>query len=282
MATPFPRSREALLYKSEWKRNGDGEYRGPTIREAACLMSFPITYQFVGSEGAKWKLVGNAVCPRVSRALAAQLLRTLGLRIRQLSRTALPKPADELPNLNTFSAKKYDNPPKRKKLARFRSHPLKAASMTVALTNYDVLSKGNADGIWRCFVTYGIGEGYKVERVDLRRLRTIKRTIEELSQDGRAFVEHITNGFSSRVPPANLLQRFYEENVERRGRLMGPNRLLQEVHKAIEKHTREVSVLKSASDLFLRDSVPVSQLFALFAVGHIVSTAKMKRSDPNE
>ena len=29
----------------------------------ASIMGFPITFQFKGSEGIKWRLVGNAVCP---------------------------------------------------------------------------------------------------------------------------------------------------------------------------------------------------------------------------
>jgi len=276
VASPFPRSREALLYKSEWNRLGDGEYRGPTVREAASLMSFPITYQFLGSEGAKWKLVGNAVCPLVSRALATRLLRVLGLRVRRVARNRLPRAIEDLPNLNTFSPKKYDKPPRRKRLARFRSHPLKVAGMTVALANYDVIKRSAADGIWRCFVTYGIGEGYRVQRFDLRRLSTIKRAVEKSGNNGSLFVEYITNGFSDRIPPGRMLQRLYEQNMERNKQLLSPHRLLQEVDKLISKFPDREKRLDSNLGLFLRDSVPLSQLYALFAVTHIVSTAKTK------
>jgi DNA (cytosine-5)-methyltransferase 1 len=276
VASPFPRSREALLYKSEWGRVGDGEYRGPTIREAASLMSFPITYQFLGSEGAKWKLVGNAVCPHVSYALAAHLVRTLGLKVRRADRTQLPRDLDKLPNLNTFCPKKYDKPPKRKRLARFRSHPLKAASMTVALTNYDVIKGDAADGVWRCFVTYGIGEGYRVQRLDLRRMSTIRRVIEQSFGNGAAFVEHVTNGFSERIPSEAMLQQFYEENIAQCDGMLGPNLLLEEIDKIIARFADRHEFLNSNHGLFLRDSVPVTQLCALFAVAHIVSTAKSK------
>ncbi len=282
VATPFPRSREALLYKSEWKRRGDGEYRGPTIREAASLMSFPITYQFLGSEGAKWRLVGNAVCPQVSRALAIQLVKTLGFRVRTVQRKALPRPLDQLPNLNTFSRKKYDKPPQRKRFARFRSHPLKVAGMTVALANYDVTKKEAADGTWRCFVTYGIGEGYKVQRFDLRRLSTIARAVKAAGSGGSAFIEHITNGFSERIPSGEVLQRLYEENITHENLLLGPNRLLQEVDKVISKFAVREKHLESDLGLFLRESVPVSQLYALFAVTHIVSTARRKEQDSHD
>lgn len=283
VASPFPRSREALLYKSEWKRVGDGEYRGPTIREAATLMSFPISYQFIGSEGAKWKLVGNAVSPYVSRALAVQLLKTLKLKPYPTHRKALPVPLAELPNLNTFSTKTYDKPPQRKKLARFRSHPFKAASMTVALANYDVIAHGSAaDGRWRCFVTYGIGEGYKVQAMNLGRLEEIRHVIQRSSPRGRAFVEHITNGFSEKIPSAALLQELYEKNLEEQERKLNPNRLLEETRKIVFKFLDERETSKTNSGFFLRDSVPRSQLYALFAICHIVSTTEAKQGRPDE
>jgi len=149
--------------------------------------------------------------------------------------------------------------------------------MTVALANYDVTKRAAADGIWRCFVTYGIGEGYKVQRVDLRRLQKIKRAVEQQSANGSEFVEHITNGFSERIPPARMLQELYEQNVDEQKRMLGPNRLLEEVERIISKFAERELSLDSTGGLFLRDSVPVSQLYALFAVGHIVSTAKTKR-----
>jgi DNA (cytosine-5)-methyltransferase 1 len=275
VANPFPRSREALLYKSEWKRIGNGEYRGPTIREAATLMSFPITYQFIGSEGAKWKLVGNAVCPLVARKLAIQLLRSLRRKIRNLPRSRLPLPTRNLPNLNTFAPKSYDNPPRRRRLARFRSHPFKAASMTVALANYDVTKKNHKDGQWRCFVTYGIGEGYIVQRFRLNQLARIRRAVESASPDGPHFVEHIMNGFSSRIPSARVLQELYEDNLSARGRLLHPNALLEEARKIVFRYADSKERIVP-NGLFRRNNVPKSQLYALFAVCQIAAIAKTK------
>ena len=57
-ATKIGNSREAIIFRSERARKGDGEFRTATIREAATLMGFPITFQFLGSEGIKWTLVG--------------------------------------------------------------------------------------------------------------------------------------------------------------------------------------------------------------------------------
>ncbi|RLC82711.1 MAG: DNA cytosine methyltransferase [Chloroflexi bacterium] len=59
-------ARESMIYG-----NGRGSYRAPTIREIASLMSFPIDYRFYGkSIGLKYRLVGNAVPPKMAYALA--------------------------------------------------------------------------------------------------------------------------------------------------------------------------------------------------------------------
>ena len=81
MATMSASTREAIIYKSELNRKGDGEYRTPTIREAAIIMGFPINYQFYGNESTKWRLVGNAVCVQLSYALASKILEYLGVEI---------------------------------------------------------------------------------------------------------------------------------------------------------------------------------------------------------
>ena len=92
-ATKSGTSRESLIYKSEYKRKGNGEYRTPTIREASSIMGFPFTYQFLGTINSKWRLVGNAVCPSVSRAFAEQVL--LQFNIQSSSKLNLIKKPKE-------------------------------------------------------------------------------------------------------------------------------------------------------------------------------------------
>lgn len=128
-ATKSGTSREALIYKSEYKREGDGEYRTPTIREAASIMGFPFTYQFLGSLNSKWRLVGNAVCPSVSRALALEVL--LQLNHEKPSSLVLNKKIklSNVINLNDYQEKVFDKQPKRTKNSRFRRHPIKAGNL---------------------------------------------------------------------------------------------------------------------------------------------------------
>lgn len=71
MATMSTSSRESMIFEFE-----NGRYRLPTVREAACFMSFPIDYWFYGdSKATKHTLVGNAVPPKMSYALAVAIAR---------------------------------------------------------------------------------------------------------------------------------------------------------------------------------------------------------------
>ena len=47
--------------------------RSITIREAATLMSFPLDFQFIGSNASCFKMIGNAVPVRFAEALADAL-----------------------------------------------------------------------------------------------------------------------------------------------------------------------------------------------------------------
>jgi DNA (cytosine-5)-methyltransferase 1 len=276
VANQFPRSREAILYKSEWGRRGDGEYRGPTLREAASLMSFPITYQFFGKEKQKWMLVGNAVCPLVSFALAVQLLRSLGKRVRVQPRKHVTRSLGTLANLNRFQPKVYDSAPLRRKAARFRSNASKAQSMTVTLTNYDIRKASGQQRIWRCFVTYGIGDGYKVQAIKLDRIAEIQAAIRQQSSRGAEYIGRITNGFSERIPTAGVLQELYEANRSRRGAFFAPSRLLSEAKRIISEFADADESIQPSVRLFRKDKVPAQHLYALFAVCRIAQLAAKK------
>jgi DNA (cytosine-5)-methyltransferase 1 len=71
MATMSFTSRECLVLAMP-----TNNLRAPTIREVASLMSFPIDYRFYGSSlGIKYKLIGNAVPPKMSFAFAKAILK---------------------------------------------------------------------------------------------------------------------------------------------------------------------------------------------------------------
>lgn len=133
MATMSASSREAMILEY-----GPGRYRLPTVREAASMMSFPIDYRFYGaSRGIKHTLVGNAVPPKMSYAIAKAMARAENI----------PVPDHYLPihhdtnipffNLNGMECPMNRERPRRE-TAKFKYHIpyLIINSYRVELTNY--------------------------------------------------------------------------------------------------------------------------------------------------
>jgi len=78
MASMSRTCREMMVI--EEKRGNMKGYRIPTLRECASLQSFPITYQFWAKNiSPRYRLVGNAVPPMLSRAMAKAILLAEGL-----------------------------------------------------------------------------------------------------------------------------------------------------------------------------------------------------------
>lgn len=133
MATMTACAREAMILGY-----GEGKYRLPTVREAASMMSFPIDYQFYGkSKATKHTLVGNAVPPKLSYAVAKAILLDAGGTVPE---KYIPIHHDldiDFFNLNgvKFSPKK-EKP--RKDNAKFKYHIpyLIFSAYRVELTNY--------------------------------------------------------------------------------------------------------------------------------------------------
>ena len=53
------------------------QQRSITIREAACLMTFPMNFQFLGSTPYNYKMIGNAVPVNFAKAIATALYKYL-------------------------------------------------------------------------------------------------------------------------------------------------------------------------------------------------------------
>ena len=56
--------------------------RSITIKEAALLQSFPDDYEFVGSSGDCFKMIGNAVPPEMAKHIALGLEKKIRLSLR--------------------------------------------------------------------------------------------------------------------------------------------------------------------------------------------------------
>ena len=274
-ATKIANSRESMIYKSEVVRNGDGEYRTPTVREVACLMGFPISYQFLGSEHTKWRLVGNAVCPSVSRALARVVREQLNLPISDnINQNNIN--IDGISNLNQFNLKEFNNPPKKNKGARFRRHPFKTDNITVALSNYNVKTNEKEIGKWRSTVFYGTGEGFGIDEFHENFYKKLEPLINGFS-NGKKFINFINNGFSEKIAPKDILQDMYEKQTSI-GKYYNPVKLIDELKHLIESfdNNNEMFITKN-TEVFKKEKVSKKQLYALYAINKIISVANNKK-----
>lgn len=275
-ATKSGTSREALIYKSEFTRKGNGEYRSPTVREAASIMGFPFTYQFLGSPNNKWRLVGNAVCPSVSRAFSSELLSQLGLKQPAELELTLSPNIEGVENLNSFKENSFNKQPKRVKNSRFRRHPLKEGNLTVTLSNFDIEKNGTTSNKWFTSIQYGTGEGYKNQKIEDGFYKQLESLISKIDS-GKQFIKIINNGFTEKIGTAVQLQEMYEIQKSF-DLLLEPTALVEEVKNIIDKvGVKENQYIQNEIKIFKEKSVvPIKQLFALYAINKIASVANSK------
>jgi DNA (cytosine-5)-methyltransferase 1 len=276
IATRSKTVRETILYRSELKRIGNGEYRMPTVREAAIIMGFPITYQFLGSENTKWRLIGNAICPIVSKALAETVRESLNLKKLAKLKVIETVNISELHNLNTYTSKLFDSPPLKIRGAKFRRHPFKDGNITVTLSNYKITDNRKEIEKWLTSVQYGTGEGFPTYDISDGYFNHLEPIIIRQPK-GEMFLKIINNGFSEKIAKAVVLQDMHEKQKSTTG-LLPPGQLVDELATIINKlqihdekyHQQETVIFKSKS------FIPLKQLFALYAINKIATTANHK------
>ena len=154
MATMSASSREAMILGF-----GEGQYRLPTVREAASMMSFPIDYWFFGeSRGIKHTLVGNAVPPKMSFALALAMASEAGIEIPDHYIPIKHDPKIKFVDLNDTVYTINEEKPRRS-VAKFKYHIpyLIYNAYRVELTNYHS-DFDNAEFIWDAEIHYSQGK----------------------------------------------------------------------------------------------------------------------------
>jgi len=274
-ATKIGTSREAIIYRSEFSRRGNGEFRTPTVRESSCLMGFPITFQFLGGESTKCRLVGNAVCPAVSRTLAVMVRRKMGLR--KLRRLLITKQliAANPTDLNVFKPNVFDAPPRKKRGARFRRHPFKDGNITVTLSNYDITTnktkkRQRRQNKWLTSVQYGNGDGFPCNNYPDNYYKKLEPVIKSF-ENGRSFLETVNNGFSEQIATNNIFQRMYEEH-KNEDQFIEPTALIENVASLINSIKFDVPAFKmNGQKIFLKPVVPKKQILALYIISKICS-----------
>lgn len=133
MATMSASSREAMIlgYRKD-------EFRLPTVREVATMMSFPIDYRFYGkSKGIKHTLVGNAVPPKMSYAIAKAIAEEEHIPI---PKKYIPIHHDDAMDFLNLNGKNFPTKKEKAKrpVAKFKYHIpyLIYDAYRVELTNY--------------------------------------------------------------------------------------------------------------------------------------------------
>ena len=225
MATMTASAREAMILGY-----GNNRYRLPTVREAACMMSFPIDYWFYGrSKGIKHTLVGNAVPPKMSYAIAVAIAEAEGMKLPE---KYIPIKHDSnllFSNLNgcTFEIKREK--PKRK-TAKFKYHIpyLIIDAYRVELTNYhsDFI---NGIYLWNAEIHHSQGK-------DKARVLTPNITIRVIPPQYKAFVNEYIEKTKETLPRANKFQKVFcmtEESREQQN-LIGPFELLEKTKAFID------------------------------------------------
>ena len=275
-ATKSGTSREALIYNSEYNRKGNGEYRTPTIREAASIMGFPYTHQFLGSINSKWRLVGNAVCPSVSRALASEVLLQLNLKNSNQLKLTKTSNLKNVVNLNDFKEKPFDKQPKRTKNSRFRRHPIKAGNITVTLSNYKISNNSKVVGNWYTSVQYGTGINFKNQEVEDGYYKTIE-SILTITKQGESFIKILNNGFSEKIGNSTIFQNMYESQCSSEN-FLEPTLLIERVAEIINDiNLPDIDYTQEDNYFFkYKKTIPFKQMLALYAINKITSEINNK------
>ena len=276
MATQSASTREALIYKSEYDRQGDGQYRLPTIREIATLMGFPYSYRFAGGESNKWRQVGNAVSPHLSSVLAKSVRLVMGLQIIPDSEIKFEildeKKLAKVENLNTFQEKAFDDPPKKNPKAWFRRHPFKDGNMTVALTNFNPKSKHkNGSHIdWFTSVYFGAGKDFKVNVIPRNAFKRIGGFIEsQHNGEGTAFIEKFERHFHKVIGRSDRFQAVFVGKTS--SKTYDPRKLVDDIANFILQNEPKEKLMVVPNWISKKEKTPTRQVLTIYAINRIIS-----------
>lgn len=217
MATMSASSREAMIlgYKG-------GRYRLPTVREAACMMSFPIDFWFYGdSKGTKHTLVGNAVPPKMSYAIAKAIAEAEHEPLPNQYPRIVHDGNVEFVNLNwvKFEIKK-ETP--RREVAKFKYHIpyLIIDAYRVELTNYHSNFESQIFK-WDAEIHYSQGKDKAKVYLPTLELCNLPKTYH-------AKITKFIDRVRKKIPDMNTFQRVYCMTSEERKKLswVGPYELL--------------------------------------------------------
>ncbi len=228
MATMSASSREAMIFGY-----GNNGYRLPTVREVASMMSFPIDYRFYGiSKGIKHTLVGNAVPPKMSYAIATAIAQAENVPIPEEYPPIHHNPEIPFVDLNGAEVPINIEHPRRE-VAKFKYHIpyLIINAYRVELTNYHSDFE-NREFRWDIEIHYSQGKSkasvFTPEIGDQSICREYYAAIDEFLAQQQVITFN------------NFQQAFCMTTENRQAQhLVGPYELLDRVKEFIDQHLND-------------------------------------------
>jgi len=221
----------------------DNRYRRATVRECACLQSFPITYQFHGAGlSSRYRLVGDAVPPLLSFAIAAEIVQqeTGTYPIPALRSTVASLAPPAVANFRR-ARKKHSFPPNRKYSALVPGKEVRGCRVEFdnqgeAATISDSLSGFAPRWQARLYT----GEGKKTLRVytvsleqALAELALASDLPPSVTRDTLlAFVDNLCDEFENCLPNAATLQAIWTG----RAHGVGPEEVVSRMRSIVNFH----------------------------------------------
>jgi len=247
MATMSASTRESMIFDSTDSSGKHIGYRLPTIREISTFMSFPVNYQFEGkSESNKYRLVGNAVCPKLSAALAKSIAK-LENKPPPSAFVKLPNNVPEY-NLNGTKRKKKTEKP-RKFESKFQRHIpyMKIIGMRVQLSNKE--SKFEKNRIkWTSRIHYGPPKKHREQEIDNAKIEKHIESYKTLTDTNFSQLKKDSLKEFSKAPSSSEFHRRY---IMREDKELCPDTSIELVKKIVDK--------TFPADKFQQTSVPDSK-----------------------
>ena len=281
MAMRTTSSREALIFGE----NTHGSYRSPTIREIASLMSFPITYLFQGkSEGIKYKLVGNAVCPKLAYAFAKEILKKVKIEVKQDFNPNFDKSKLKFDLTGWDSHKKPQNKHERANFVEIIPE-MKYKNFRVELNNNR--PRYTDDSIrWSATIHHATGKkNMKVAGPSKENVLTMLYQFKDREKKINLFIKANEKVFDKKIPCADIFQSQYCL-VEPNRNLFTPRDALENVKILVDRffpkdgyegvslsnmdNKEDGRIIKFDPYDIPYENIPIRIVAALYSVIHIV------------
>jgi DNA (cytosine-5)-methyltransferase 1 len=255
MATRSVVSRESMILPN----GSPGDYRSPTIREVASIMSFPINYLFqANSEASKYRLVGNAVCPKLAFNFAKSILEKENIKIKKIK---VIKPTDkllvDLRKTNPLIKTPRNKHP-RSNFAEIIPN-LKCKNFRVELDNN--FPKNTKNKIkWSATLHHATGKsGMKVCKADIEEINNLLLTSKYKIQVNK-YMKVIKKEFKGKIPSSKIFQKKHCE-VNSSEKYISPRESLKLIKNILDNHFPEekygnINLINNGQLKFDRGSIP--------------------------